>query len=183
MSGLSKGQKTEVQNEIYKVLFAGGLLVTLIAGGVGYASGKMATSAKENDLKTSIANATTATSSAQNAAELVKVTTENFKSQTLVDGWPYLILCGDTRKHVTYKTYSLIGDIDGQKVYRHMWPDTGNIHDMRFNSETGALESVLGKAGKVKLRTPGCIEDKDSILSIIQDDRAFGIMKLKEIDR
>ena len=164
--GLNKVQKTEVQNEVYKILLAGGLLVTLVAGVVGYMSGQKAYKDKEAELDRKI-------KAAGIAIESANATAANIQSAALIEGWPSKIICQDTRFTNSALTYELIQFYNGTVVYRHNWPDTKELFEFKVDAKTREVISARQKF-------IGSCAAGTSIDALIAEGRAYGVLKLEQ---
>ena len=168
--GLSKVQKTEVQNEIYKVILAGGLIVTLVSAVVGWASGKAATNAKESELKGLISSTKTSISALNAATEDAQFINSQIRLNATIDGWPAVIKCQDSRTDVPYKLYHYVADYRGKKIYRHIGYKT---HQFHFD-ENAVLRGEDTESGATLL---DC-ENNTPMSDIIANDQAYGLVSM-----
>lgn len=192
---LTKGQKTEVENIILKTLLAGGLITSLIAGGVGFFSGKVAAETaakdKEGEISSVISSAATATENADAATKAallaagdIDVLERKLNYDFSVEGWPIAIRCYDSRQNRESKIYHLIAtdwvseQVSNKQVvvYRHMWADRErkNRHDVQFDAKTKLVVfSRTGGGG----RLVNCRKD-DHISDVVKKGGMFTSLSL-----
>ncbi len=144
LTGLNDYQKEQVQNLLVKsvvsedkikqivvrYIIPGGLFAVILAAGAGYFTAKLLPHQVVTDARK-------VTTDAKDVIVELEKATLSLERSASVNGWPYVIQCFDSRTNVHSKLYQLVAiDYKGVTIYRHLWPDHDNLHDVKFDAET-----------------------------------------------